>query len=172
MIEIPKIDETKKNISFKITPELFEQLEYSSRKLKGLFNFDVSYISNDKSQLHYECENLGNVYGIKSYGFKVDSNCEKDFKITLTRRQHKLMTKLLISNYTASLYENKYLILKNYFVPLENVPLQVIARHSNNSSEIIQSNYLDESNEMLVSEHNKLFGTTKTTKSKDKVKTK
>jgi len=54
----------------------------------------------------------------------------------------------------------------------QNVPLQVIARHSNNSPEIIQSNYLDESNEMLVSEHKKLFGTTKTTKSKDKVKTK
>lgn len=121
LIEVPKIDETKKNVSFKITPEFFEQLEYSSRKLRGLFNFDVSHISNDKSQLHYECENLGNVYGIKSYGFKVDSNCEKDFKITLTRRQHKLMTKLLISNYTASLYENKYLILKNDFVPLEYV---------------------------------------------------
>ena len=119
--KIPKIDETKKNVSFKITPEFFEQLEYSSRKLRGLFNFDVSHISNDKSQLHYECENLGNVYGIKSYGFKVDSNCEKDFKITLTRRQHKLMTKLLVSNYTASLYENKYLILKNDFVPLEYV---------------------------------------------------
>ena len=82
------------------------------------------------------------------------------------------MTKLLISNYTASLYENKYLILKNYFVPLENVPLQVIARHSNNSSEIIQSNYLDESNEMLISEHNKLFGRMKTMKSKKKVETK
>ena len=50
--------------------------------------------------------------------------------------------------------------------------LQVIARHSSNSEEIIQSNYLDESNEMLVSEHKKLFGTMKTTKSKDKVKTK
>ena len=54
----------------------------------------------------------------------------------------------------------------------QNAPLQVIARHSNNSEEIIKSNYLDESNEMLVSEHNKLFGTTKTTKLKDKVKTK
>src|SRR6056300_299780 len=31
------------------------------------------------------------------------------------------MTKLLVSNYTASLYENKYLILKNDFVPLEYV---------------------------------------------------
>ena len=51
----------------------------------------------------------------------------------------------------------------------QNAPLQVIARHSNNSEEIIKSNYLDESNEMLVSEHKKLFGTTK---SKDKVKSK
>lgn len=121
LIEIPKIDETKKNVSFKITPEFFEQLEYSKRKLRGLFDFDVSHISSDKSQLVYECENLGKVSGLKSYEFKIDSNCEKDFKITLTRRQHKLMTKLLVSNYTASLYENKYLILKNDFVPLEYV---------------------------------------------------
>ena len=54
----------------------------------------------------------------------------------------------------------------------QNAPLQVIARHSNNSEEIIKSNYLDESNEMLVSEHNKLFGTMKTMKSKKKVETK
>ena len=54
----------------------------------------------------------------------------------------------------------------------QNAPLQVIARHSNNSPEIIQSNYLDESNEMLVSEHKKLFGTMKTTKSKDEVRKK
>ena len=54
----------------------------------------------------------------------------------------------------------------------QNAPLQVIARQSGNSPEIIQSNYLDESNEMLVSEHKKLFGSTKSTKSKDKVKTK
>ena len=121
LIEVPKIDETKKNVSFKITPEFFEQLEYSNRKLRGLFDFDVSHISSDKSQLVYECENLGKVSGLKSYEFKIDSNCEKDFKITLTRRQHKLMTKLLVSNYTASLYENKYLILKNDFVPLEYV---------------------------------------------------
>jgi hypothetical protein len=49
---------------------------------------------------------------------------------------------------------------------------QVIARHSNNSEEIIQSNYLDESNEMLVSEYKKLFGTMKTMKSKDEVRKK
>lgn len=121
LIEIPKIDETKKNVSFNITPEFFEQLEYSSRKLRGLFDFDVSHISNEKTQLVYECENLGKICGLKSYEFKIDSNCKKDFKITLTRRQHKLMTKLLVSNYTASLYENKYLILKNDFVPLEYV---------------------------------------------------
>jgi len=121
LIEIPKINETKKNVSFKITPEFFEQLEYSSRKLRGLFDFDVSHISNEKTQLVYECENLGKICGLKSYEFKINSNCKKDFKITLTRRQHKLMTKLLVSNYTASLYENKYLILKNDFVPLEYV---------------------------------------------------
>ena len=54
----------------------------------------------------------------------------------------------------------------------QNAPLQVIARQSGNSPEIIQSNYLDESNEMLVSEHKKLFNTTKTTKSEKKVKRK
>ena len=54
----------------------------------------------------------------------------------------------------------------------QNAPLQVIARHSNNSEEIIQSNYLDESNEMLISEHKKLFGTMKTMKSKDEVRKK
>ena len=54
----------------------------------------------------------------------------------------------------------------------QNAPLQVIARHSNNSEEIIQSNYLDENDEMLVSEHKKLFGSTKSTKSKDKVRSK
>jgi len=54
----------------------------------------------------------------------------------------------------------------------QNAPLQVIARHSNNSPEIIQSNYLDESNEMLISEHKKLFGTMKTMKSKDEVRKK
>ena len=54
----------------------------------------------------------------------------------------------------------------------QNAPLQVIARHSGNSEEIIKSNYLDESNEMLISEHKKLFSSTSSTKSKDKVKTK
>ena len=54
----------------------------------------------------------------------------------------------------------------------QNTPLQVIARQSGNSPEIIQSNYLDESNEMLVSEHKKLFNTTKTTKSEKKIKRK
>ena len=37
---------------------------------------------------------------------------------------------------------------------------------------MIHRNYLDESNEMLVSEHKKLFGTMKAMKSKNKVKTK
>ena len=54
----------------------------------------------------------------------------------------------------------------------QNAPLQVIARNSNTSETIIKSNYLDESNEMIVSEHKKLFGSTKSTKSKDKVRTK
>ena len=85
---------------------------------------DMNYFKkelNEKTKLVYECENLKKICGLKSYEFKIDSNCKKDFKITLTRRQHKLMTKLLVSNYTASLYENKYLILKNDFVPLEYV---------------------------------------------------
>ena len=46
----------------------------------------------------------------------------------------------------------------------QNAPPQVIARQSGNLPEIIQSNYLDESNEILVSEHKKLFNTTKTEK--------
>lgn len=146
--EIPKIDETKKNVSFKITPEFFEQLEYSKRKLRGLFDFDVSNISNHKTQLHYECENLGKVSGIKSYGFKIDSNCEKDFKITLTRRQHKLMTKLLISNYTASLYENKYLILKNDFIPLEYV--FILFSEDDNTSKKVEPNPTPDSNKSEV----------------------
>jgi len=120
-IETPKIDRNKLNFSFKITPRFFEQLEYSSRKLRNIFDFEVSHISNDKSKLVYTAEHLGKVTGIKSYEFKVDSDCKNDFKITLTRRQHKVITKLLVSNYTASLYENKYLILKNDFVPLEYV---------------------------------------------------
>ena len=48
----------------------------------------------------------------------------------------------------------------------QNAPLQVIARHSGNSPEIINKNYLDESNQMLIEEHKKLYGSTK---SKDKV---
>ena len=54
----------------------------------------------------------------------------------------------------------------------QNAPLQVIARNSNTSETIIKSNYLDESNEMIVSEHKKLFGTMKTMKSKDEVRKK
>ena len=68
---------------------------------------------------------------------------------------------------TRPLYSIKHTFITQRYD--QNLPLQVIARHSNNSPEIIQSNYLDESNEMLISEHNKLFGTMK---SKKKVETK
>ena len=71
---------------------------------------------------------------------------------------------------TRPLYSIRHTFIKQRYD--QDAPLQVIARHSNNSPEIIQSNYLDESNEMLISEHKKLFGTMKTTKSKDEVKTK
>ena len=45
--------------------------------------------------------------------------------------------------------------------------IQVIIRYHNNLPKIIQSNYLDENNDMLISEHKMLF---LTTKYKDKVK--
>jgi hypothetical protein len=68
------------------------------------------------------------------------------------------------------LYSIRHTFIKQRYD--QDAPLQVIARHSNNSPEIIQSNYLDENDEMLVSEHKKLFGTMKTTKSKDEVRKK
>ena len=71
---------------------------------------------------------------------------------------------------TRPLYSIRHTFIKQRYD--QNAPLQVIARHSNNSEEIIQSNYLDESNEMLISEHKKLFGTMKTMKSKDEVRKK
>ena len=71
---------------------------------------------------------------------------------------------------TRPLYSIRHIFIKQRYD--QDAPLQVITRHSNNSPEVIQSNYLDESNEMLVSEHKKLFGTMKATKSKNKVQDK
>ena len=68
---------------------------------------------------------------------------------------------------TRPLYSIRHTFIKQRYE--QNAPIQVIARHSNNSPEIIQSNYLDESDDMLISEHKKLFPTTK---SKNKVKSK
>ena len=60
---------------------------------------------------------------------------------------------------TRPLYSIRHTFIKQRFD--QNVPLQVVARHSNTSVDIINKNYLDDSEEMIVSEHKKLFGSTK-----------
>jgi hypothetical protein len=68
---------------------------------------------------------------------------------------------------TRPLYSIRHTFIKQRFD--QNVPLQVVARHSNTSVDIINKNYLDDSEEMIVSEHKKLFGSTKS-KLKNKIK--
>ena len=68
---------------------------------------------------------------------------------------------------TRPLYSIRHTFIKQRFD--QNVPLQVVARHSNTSVDIINKNYLDDSEEMIVSEHEKLFGSTKS-KLKNKIK--
>lgn len=67
---------------------------------------------------------------------------------------------------TRPLYSIRHTFITQRFN--QNVPLQVVARHSNTSVEIINRNYLDANDQTIVSEHKKLFGSTKSKKQNER----
>jgi len=120
--KLPNINRKKKDHSFILRNNFFDEIKRLKTKYGKYLPLENNFIRCKDNQFSFESyEEKGQYGGLESIPFFFKGESNRNFEINFDRTLTDFLIKLLKSDYEVSIYEKKYVVFKNLYVPLEYI---------------------------------------------------